>query len=43
MDKKRKPIYMLPTKDSPQVEGQKHTESEVMKEDIPCKFLTCPH
>ena len=37
MDAKTRPLYMLPTRDSPQNKGHIHTESEGLEKDNPCK------
>ena len=37
MDIKTRPLYMLPTRDPPQITGHIQTESEGLEIDIPCK------
>ena len=38
MDTKRRPVYMLSTRDTLQTLGHIQTESEGMEKDIPCKW-----
>ena len=38
MDKKTRPMYMLPTKDRPQIERYTQTKSKGMEKDISCKW-----
>ena len=35
--KKKRPLYMLSTRDPPQNKGHIETESEGLEKDIPCK------
>jgi len=37
MDTKKRPLYMLPTRDLPENKGHIETESEGLDKDIPCK------
>ena len=38
MDKKTRPIYMLPLRDPPQIERYTQTKSKGIEKDIPCKW-----
>ena len=38
MDEKTRPMYMLPTKDPPQIERYTQTKSKGMEKDISCKW-----